>query len=169
MYWYDFGREDVYVGHGGKFMRKYDCKTVSTGEKEKIKATFATHLLKIYYTDQCSYDNSDDDRASDSYYSSASYVYRTVNLEQDLYGLALRDGEVAGVVFYIKNDRGDAYAAVFHFNGCPKNSVTMGYSASHSSSYTTICRVELVKRGENGVPEDAQNARFIQHERYPEL
>jgi len=169
MYWYDFGRGDVYVGVGGKFKHHKDCKTVTAEEKEKIKTIFAKHLLKIYYTDQRSYDNSDDERASDSYYSSASYVYRTVNLEQDLYGLVVRDGEVKGVVFYIKDDRGDAYAEVFHFNGVPRNSATMGYSASHSSSYTTICRVELVNRGENGVPEDAKEARFIQHERYPEL
>lgn len=169
MYWYDFRREDVYVGFGGKFKHNKDCKTVSTEEKERIKALFATHLLKIYYTDQYGYDNSDDERASDSYHSWASYVYRTVDLEQDLYGLVVREGEVKGVVFYVKNDRNDAYATVFHFDGKPKNSVTMGYSASHSSSYTTICRVELVKRGENGAPEDAPSARFIQHERYPQL
>ena len=168
MYWYDFGRNDVYVGCGGAFKRKH-CKTASAEEKDKIEAIFATHLLKIYYTDQCSYDNSDDERASDSYYSSASYVYRTVNLKQDLYGIVMRDGEVTGVVFYIKNDRGEAHAEVFNFNGCPRNSATMGYSASHSSSYTTICRVELVRRGENGAPEHAEEARFIQHQRYPQL
>lgn len=169
MYWYSFGRDEVYVGNGGKFKRNKDCKDASYEQQARIKALFADHLLKIYYTDQYGYDNSDDDRASDSYYSSASYVYRTVNLEQDLYGIAMRDGEVTGVVFYVKDDRGDAYATVFNFDGKPRSYVTMGYSASHSSSYTTICRVELVKRGESGAPEDAQSARFIQHKRYPEL
>ena len=169
MYWYDFGRRDVYVGHGGKFDYDDDCKTVSSAEMEKIKKMFSENLLKIYYSDERSYDNSDDDRASDSYYSSASYVYREVDLEQDLYGLVMRGGEIVGVVFYVKNNRGDAYAQVFNFDGKPKNSMTLGYSASHSSSYTTVCRVELVKKGENGAPESAKSANFIQHEMYPEL
>ena len=168
MYWYSFGREDVYIGTGGAFKKKH-CKAVSAEEKQRIKELFATHLLKIYYTDSYGYDNSDDDRSEDAYYSSASYVYRTVNLAQDLYGVAMCNGEAVGVVFYVKDDRGDAYASVFYFSGRPRTSVTMGYSASHSSSYTTVCRVELVRRGENGVPEDAPEARFIQHRRYPEL
>ena len=159
----------MYVGCGGKFNRKRDCKAVSPEEMEKIRKLFSEHLLKIYYTDQSSYDNSDDDRASDSYYSSASYVYREVDLEQDLYGLVMRDGEITGVVFYVKNNRGDANACVFSFDGKPRSSMTLGYSASHSSSYETVCRVELVKKGENGAPESARTARFIQHEMYPEL
>mgnify|MGYP007112549910 CR=1 FL=1 len=168
MYWYDFGRSDVYVGNGGDFKRNH-CKVASPEEKEKIAKLFSEHLLKIYYTDQSSYDNSDDERAGDSYYSHSSYVYRSVNLEQDLYGIVMRDGEITGVVFYVKNDRGDAYAEVFNFNGQPKNSMTLGYSASHSSSYTTVIRVELVKKGENGVPETAKHASFIQHHRYPQI
>lgn len=169
MYWYDFGRRDVYVGCGGRFRHRADCKVISPEEKKKIESIFAEHLLKIYYTDERSYDNSDDERASDSYYSSASYVYREVDLEQDLYGLVMRDGEIVGVVFYVKNNSREVYATVFNFNGRPKNSMTLGYSASHSSSYTTVCRVELVKKGENGAPESAKKARFIQHEMYPEL
>ena len=168
MYWYDFGRNDVYIGNGGKF-KKHDCKKISAEEKEKIASLFSQHLLKIYYSDSSSYDNSDDERASDSYYSHSSYVYREVNIEQDLYGVAMRDGEITGVVFYVKNSRGDAYATIFNFDGKPKASITMGYSASHSSSYTTVVRVELVKKGENGAPESAQNASFIQHEMYPSI
>jgi hypothetical protein len=168
MYWYDFGRNDVYVGSGGKF-KKHDCKAISYEEKEKIAAFFSQHLLKIYYSDSSSYDNSDDERASDSYYSHSSYVYREVNIEQDLYGVAMRGEEITGVVFYVKNSRGDAYATVFNFDGKPRASITMGYSASHSSSYTTVCRVELVKKGENGAPESANKASFIQHEMYPNI
>ena len=168
MYWYDFGRNDVYIGNGGKF-KKSHCKAISAEEKEKVTSFFADHLLKIYYSDSSSYDNSDDERASDSYYSHSSYVYREVNIEQDLYGVAMRDGEITGVVFYVKNSRGDAYATIFNFNGQPKASITMGYSASHSSSYTTVVRVELVKKGENGAPESANKASFIQHEMYPNI
>ena len=168
MDWYDFGRSDVYAWTGGAFKRKH-CKTASSEEKAKIAKLFSEHLLKIYYTDQSSYDNSDDERADDSYYSHSSYVYRSVNLEQDLYGIVVHDGEITGVVFYVKNDRGDACAVVFNFNGQPKNSMTLGYSASHSSNYTTVIRVELVKKGENGVPTEAKHASFIQHHRYPEI
>ena len=30
--------------------------------------------------------------------------------------------------------------------------MTLGYSASHSSNYVTVTKVELVKKGENGAP-----------------
>ena len=168
MYWYDFGRNDVYIGNGGKF-KKSDCKKISPEEKEKITSLFADHLLKIYYSDSSSYDNSDDERASDSYYSYSSYVYREVNIEQDLYAVKIRDGEITGVVFYVNDRRGDAYATVFNFDGKPKASLTMGYSASHSSRHTTVTRVEIVKKGEGGAPESANKASFIQSEMYPSL
>ena len=168
MYWYDFGRLDVYVGTGGKFNKK-DCKAISLEEKERVAKFFSEHLLKIYYIDDSSYDNSDDERASDSYYSSSSYVYREVNVEQDMYGVVMRDGEITGVVFYVKDDRRNVYASVFNFSGQPRNSILLGYSASHSSSYTTVCGVEVVKRGENGAPESAKEATFIQHKRYPNI
>ena len=40
MYWYDFGRQDVYVGNGGRFRRHDDCKKISLEEKEKIAKFF---------------------------------------------------------------------------------------------------------------------------------
>ncbi len=169
MYWYDFGRWEVYVGNGGKFKHSRDCDRITESQWQKIQKLFAENLLKIYYSDERSYDNSDDERVTDSYYSSASYVYREVDLEQNLFGLAMRDGEVVGVAFYVKNNSRDVYTTVFNFSGEPRTSVTLGYSASHSSSYTTIRGVELVKRGENGAPESANSARFIQHTMYPEL
>ena len=43
MYWYDFGRNDVYVGNGGKFDFR-DCKKISAEEKEKVKQFFSEHL-----------------------------------------------------------------------------------------------------------------------------
>ena len=170
MYWYDFGRSDVYVGNGGKLNLRKDCKTVSAEEFAKIKKLFDENLLKIYYNDSFGYDNSDDDRAGEAYSSHDSYVYRYVDLAHDLYGVVVHDGEVVGIAFFVKNDRRDVYAKVFYFSGKPRNSMTLGYSASHSSSYTTVTHVELVKKGENGAPESAnKEARFIQHERYPEL
>ena len=168
MYWYDFGRQDVYVGTGGKFRRE-DCRAVSLAEKERITEFFSKHLLKIFYSDESSYDNSDDDRVTDSYHSSSSYAYREVDCKQDLYGVVMRDGEITGVVFYVKDNSRNVYANVFNFDGKPKNSMTLGYSASHSSSYTTVGRVMLVKRGEDGAPESAHKAKFIQHTMYPDI
>lgn len=169
MYWYDFGRRDVYVGSGGKFNRRKDCRVATDEEVAKIESFFSEHLLKIYYSDSGSYDNSDDDRVSDSYYSSCSYVYRELDLKQDMYGVVIYNGEIAGIVFYVKNNSRDVYANVFCFSGQPRSSMTLGYSASHSSSYTTVIRVEAVKRGENGVPETANQVKIIQHEMYPEI
>ena len=122
MYWYDFGRNDVYVGNGGKFKYQDDCKAVSAEEKQRITDFFAEHLLKIYFDDERSYDNSDDERASDSYHSSSSYAYREVDTEKDLYGVVMRDGEITGVVFYVKSKSSydPIWATVFNFNGKPK-------------------------------------------------
>ena len=168
MYWYDFGRNDVYAGNGGNF-RRSDCITISQAEKQKIADFFSTRLLKIYFEDQRSYDNSDDERVEDSYSYSNSYVYREVNVERDLYGLVMHGGEIKGVVFYVKNNSRDVYAKVFNFDGKPKTFMRLGYSASHSSSYKTVVRVMLVNKGENGAPESAKEASFIQHELYPEI
>jgi len=170
MYWYDFGRNDVYIGTGGKVNLRKDFKTVSKEEFAKIDKLFGEHVVKIYYNDSFGYDSSDDDRAGESYSSHDSYVYRYVNLDRDLYGVVVHNGEVVGISFFVNNDRGDARAEVFYFSGKPRNSMTLGYSASHSSSYTTVTHVELVKKGENGAPEEAnKELNFIQHMRYPEL
>ena len=45
----------------------------------------------------------------------------------------------------------------------------LGYSVSHSSHFEYVDRVLLVKRGQNGVPEEAREARFNQNEMYPSL
>ena len=169
MYWYDFGRNDVYVGNGGKF-KKSDCKRVSEEEKEKIASFFADHVLKIFYDDEWGYDSSDDDRAGEASYSNSSYVYRKVNTEQDLYGVIYKDGEIKGVAFYVKDNSRNVTVAVFNFNGVPKTTMRLGYSASHSSSFTYVKRVMCVKKGENGVPTNVDNeANFIQAEMYPSI
>ena len=168
MYWYDFNRLDVYVGDGGKFRRNNDLAIVSLEEKQKIDEYFSTRLLKIFFEDQRSYDNSDDERVTDSYSYSSNYVYREVNVERDLYGVVMRDGEVKGVVFYIKDGK-NVYTKVFNFDGQPQTTMMLGYSASHSSSYTTVVRVMIVNKCENGAPTKAKEARFIQSKMFPEI
>lgn len=168
MYWYDFGRLDVYVGKGGRY-NDDDVRTISLEKKEKIAKLFDEHLLKIYYTDESSYDNSDDDRASDSYHSSRTYVYRQVNVKQDLFGIVMNGDEVVGIAYYVNNNRRDTYVYVFYFSNNPKSTMTLGYSASHSSNFTTVYKVELVKKGENNVPTQAKEMSFIQGEMYPDI
>ena len=51
------GRYEIYAGSGGNF-RHSDCKTISQDEKQKIADFFSTRLLKIYFEDTRSYDNS---------------------------------------------------------------------------------------------------------------
>ena len=169
MNWYDFRRDQVYVGNGGRFKRDKDLASISWAEIEKIKTLFAEHLLKIYEEDESSYDNSDDERVIDSHRSSSRYIYREVDVDQDLYGLVVRDGEVKGVVFYVKEDAYETRAVVFNFDGNPKQWMRLGYSASHSSSYTTVGRVKLVKRGEDDAPQSARKVSFIQSRNNPSL
>lgn len=153
---YKIGPLDIYVGVGGKFnvRNSKERKMITPEEKKKIADFFSEHLVKIHYTDQSSYDSGDDDRAGDYYSSSAAYVYREVDVERDVKGLVMHDGEIVGVVFYVK-DGNDVYAEVFYFSDEPKNTMTLGYSASHSSNYITVFKIELVRRGEGGAPERA--------------
>ena len=167
MNWYDFNRYEIYAGNGGRFSHR-DCKRISAEEKQKIADFFSTRLIKIYFEDQSSYDNSDDERAEESYSRSSSYVYREVNVEQDLYGLFIKDGEVKGVVFYVVEGNNES-AEVFYFAGKPRNTMWLGYSASHSSNWTIVCGVELVNKGENGAPTEAKEATFIQSKMYPNI
>ncbi len=76
MNWYDFGRNDVYVGTGGRFKKK-DCKAISAEEKARIKELFSKHLLKISFGEERTYDNSDDERVTDSHSSYKSEAKRS--------------------------------------------------------------------------------------------
>ena len=156
-----FGEFDVYIGKGGQFNfdKKRELRQVSPEELEKITKLFSEHLLKVYYTDSSSYSSCDDDRAGDFDCSGSTYVYKELDLRYDLKGLVMHDGEIVGIVFYVK-DGDDIEAKVFYFSNQPKNTMTLGYSASHSSNYITVFKVELVKKGENGAPEHASSISF---------
>ena len=162
MAWNDFGYNDIYVGTGGKFTdrKSKDIKTISDTEREKIAKLFSEHLLKVHYKESDGYDSSDDDRAGEYYGAYATSVYRSVDVERDVKGLVMHNGEITGVVFYVK-DGNDVWANVFYFNNEPKNTMKTGYSASHSYNYITVFKVELVKKGENGAPMDADSISFI--------
>ena len=55
----------------------------------------------------------------------------------------------------------------FFFDGSVAQRTTLGYSASHSSRHTSVDRITLVRRGEDGAPAKGASIRFKQHEMYP--
>lgn len=126
-------------------------------------------LLKIEGTETSSYDNSDDDRASCSSSSSKFVTYRRIDPYKDSEALLWSDGgKICGIVFRIKSgSKTTPYA--FLFESKESSSLRLGYSASHSSSYTYIERVTLVKKGENGAPNEARSLSFERSETDPDI
>ena len=109
-------------------------------------------LLYVEGTETSSYDDSDDDRAG-SYWSQSSFGhYYEIGLRENSKHLLRIDGKIRGVVFY-----------------SIKNSMSLGYTASHSSDYTVVEKVSLVKRGEGNAPESAKVIDFSQSKMYPEI
>ena len=78
------------------------------------------------------------------------------------------DNKIVGVVFVVKNGN-NSYTRAFSFDGSIAQSMRLGYSASHSSSFEYVDRVSLLKRGENDAPETAREAKFEQSEMFPSL
>ena len=54
---------------------------------------------------------------------------------------------------------------IFFFDGRQYQSLTLGYSASHSSCYSNIYKITLVKKGENGAPEEGGYINFSPYEK----
>jgi hypothetical protein len=117
------------------------------------------YLLKIEGEHTRSYDNSDDERAGSSSSSTPFVSYRELDPYKNSEGLLYIKGKICGVVFRIKSGR-DETIHTFTFSGSTAQTVRLGYSASHSSSYTYIERVSLVKRGEDGAPEEGRPISF---------
>lgn len=117
------------------------------------------YLLKIYYSDSYSYDDSDDDRSGCFSTSSSSVVYGDLDPYYDSEAMIWMDNEIKGVVFRVTESR-EEYRYAFFFDGSIHQTMTLGYSASHSSNYIYVNRVELVKKGENGAPQSGKSISF---------
>lgn len=161
---------DIYVSEGlfnelGRLKVRYGSLKLSEEEYAEIEKKLSGYVLRIDYTNTRSYDNSDDDRVEDSYSSSDSYVFRSINFKEDSKSLLMLDGEIKGVVYVVDNK--DYYP--FLFDGSYKSTVTLGYSASHSSQYTYINKVSLVKKGTKGVSKEEREAKFKQSGMFPSL
>lgn len=125
------------------------------------------YLLYVEGTEESSYDNSDDDRAG-CYSSRSPYGrYYEIKPRENSKHLLYIDGKIVGVVFYVSRGYSEVEYYPFLFDNSIKNSIMLGYSASHSSDYTYIEKVSLVKRGENGAPETARTISFHQSKTSP--
>ena len=141
---------------------------ISNEKMEELVKNFEGYLLKIDLTESSSYDNSDDDRASCSSSSYDRIFYGELAPKENSKALVFIDGELRGVVFRITPTHGrDIMERVFLFDKSFSSYMSLGYSASHSSRYTSVNSVSLVRRGENGAPEEGRDVRFEQHEMYP--
>ena len=142
---------------------------VSEYDLDELAKYLEGYLLKIECSRRTTYDNSDDDRVEDSDDSYDFVRYSEIDPKKDHEALLYYDNEFKGVVFTIESkDKRDEYSYhAFFFDGSVQSSFSMGYSASHSSDYTYVKRVTLVKKGVDGAPESAGNAKFEQHEMYP--
>lgn len=161
---------NIYVSKGyfnefGRLQVKYGSVALTEEEFAEIEKKLSKYLLRIDYTNTRSYDNSDDDRVEDSYSSSDSYVYRSIDFKEDSKALLMLDGEIKGVVYVV--DCKEYYP--FLFDGSYQRTISLGYSASHSSQYTYINKVSLVKKGTKGVSEEERTAKFNQNGMFPSL
>ncbi len=139
-----------------------------TKEKlEQYAEDLKDYLLEIHYSEHRTYDNSDDDRVEDSESHWDGIRYCEIDPLKNAEHLVIKDDAVAGVVFFIRNNSQKVKRHVFLFDGSCQQRITMGYSASHSSSWTYITKIRLVKRGENGAPEQGRDVNFEQSEMYP--
>ena len=126
-------------------------------------------LLYVEGSETSSYDDSDDDRAGSYWSQSAFGHYYEIGLRENSKHLLRIDGQIRGVVFYIRSGYNDVTYEPFLFDNSIKNSMTLGYTASHSSDYVTVKKVSLVRRGEGNVPESAKVIDFSQSKMYPQI
>ncbi|MBR2467595.1 MAG: hypothetical protein IKB42_00925 [Clostridia bacterium] len=158
----DYFVTEGYFNEENKFVIKSKLLKVDNEKIEELDKFLNDHLLKIEYTYKSSYDNSDDDRVEeDSHNEYDSTTYRKIEAKKDANHLLFVDGELQGVVFRTKPDR----ESVFFFDGREYHTLTLGYSASHSSCYSTIYKITLVKKGENGAPEKGGYINFTPYEK----
>ncbi len=135
-----------------------------TAAAEKLKDC----LIKVECTHYSSYDNSDDDRVTDSESRYDYTVYGEITPFEDSEAMLWAGGAIVGVVFRIKASRGNGVSLHrFTFDGRVQESISMGYSASHSENYTYVNSLSLVRKGEDGAPENGRSLRYEQHEMYP--
>ena len=163
---------EVYVRKGiyenGDFRVVRNLAPIDEKEFEKVCKELEPYLLCLEETSISSYDDSDDERVTPSSRYTVRRTYREINPRSNSESLLMVDGKIVGIVFVVTNGN-EKYTRAFSFDGSIAQSMRLGYSASHSSHFEYVDRVSLAKRGKNGVPEEAREARFNQNEMYPSL
>ena len=139
---------------------------ISQRDFNLVVEEFKDKLLYIEGEDTHSYDNSDDERASCHSSKTPFGRYYEIDFESDSQHLIRINGKIVGVIFHVKDGYNVDYYP-FLFDGSIKRMIRLGYSASHSSSYTYVEKVSLLKRGEKGAPESARMINFKQSKMYP--
>ncbi|MBO5313137.1 MAG: hypothetical protein J6B29_04135 [Clostridia bacterium] len=126
-------------------------------------------LLYVEGVDESGYDNSDDDRCG-CYSSRAPFgIYYEPDFLDNCEHLLRIDGKIAGVVFFVSHGSREMTYEPFLFDNSIPNSLTLGYSASHSSQYYHINKVSLVRRGENGAPQKGKEIYLRQSKNSPSI
>ncbi len=135
---------------------------ISEDTLKRVTEELKDKLLYIEGTEESRYDNSDDDRAG-CYTSRHPFgYYCEIDPQNNSKHLLQIDGEIKGIVFFVTKGYYDVDYHPFLFDGSIQSGVTLGYSASHSSNYIYIEKATLVKRGENGAPENGRKISFQQ-------
>lgn len=160
-------RKGIY--ENGNFIVTKKLHPIDAVEFEETCKYLADYLLSLESTYTSSYDNSDDERVEDSSRISYRCIYREINPMKNSESMLMVDNKIVGVVFVVNKGKSNEYTRAFSFDGKIAQSMRLGYSASHSSSYTYVDRVSLVKRGTKGVPETEREANFFQSEMFPSL
>ncbi len=155
------------ISHDSRGRTSCKQKAVTEEQLKLYAEQLADSLLKIEYTRTHSYDNSDDDRVSDSDSSWDGVRYCEIEPMKNSRHLVVRGNSVIGIVFFIRTNSRKIDRYVFLFDGSVQEEIAMGYSASHSSDWTYINSVYLVKRGLDGAPEEGSSVNFEQSEMYP--
>ena len=159
-------RKGIYEKDSFRVVR--DLHPIDAETFEEVCKYLDDYLLSLDSVRTSSYDNSDDERVEDSSRISYSSIYREIKPRGNCESLLMVDNKIVGVVFVVKNGN-DKYTRAFSFDGKIAQTMRLGYSASHSSNFTYVDRVSLVKKGVNGAPTTAREANFFQNEMFPSL
>ena len=157
---------DCYVTEGyfsdnGHLCLEMGLGYISSSKLKEVAEYMSNYLLRVeciasyVHEDEYTLDTIDK-------YEESKIVYCTIDVFKDREHLIRINDEIKGVVFCVRDSSSqhklDEYA--FLFDESVQSSFTTGHTGDHSSSYFTIDRVTLVRKGINGVPDQGEKIRF---------
>ena len=161
-------RKGIYEKDGFRVVR--DLHPVPVDIFEEFCEFMEDYFISLDSANTSSYDDSDDERVGgETRRISYSQKIRKIDPREQSESLLMVDNKIVGVVFVVNKGKSDEYTRAFSFDGKIAQTMRLGYYASHSSSFTYVDRVSLVKKGSKEAPKEARQARFYQSEMYPDL